>query len=811
MFDFLFKTTKRYTKQVEEINKFYEKYKNFTSEEILNESEKLKEFAKEVKAEKLEEISKKKKKNDNTKEEELLYKSFALTKVAAEKTIGLKAYDVQLYGGLVLNEGKIAEMKTGEGKTLVAVFPAYFNAIMNGSVLIVTVNDYLAKRDATQMGQVFAALGLTTGVIQHEMKVMERKEQYAKDIVYVTNKEFGFDYLKDNMAYRLEHCILPELSFILVDEVDSVLIDEARTPLIISNPTNVNLEHFEKCTEFIRTCKVGEIIDKDEGLSKLTKLALGEGLEETGDIVVDGENKKVMLTEEGVKKAEQFFGCENWSSIDTLSLRSVMQQCLVAHYILKENIDYLITSKNGHKEVKIIDDFSGRIAEGKEYSHGLHQAVQAKHNLEISQQSMAVAQITYPNLFKVAKKLAGMTGTALTEKEEFMSLYGLEIEVVPTNKPVIRIDQNDKFYFTREDKYKAILANIKEAMAIERPILIGTPNIRENEKIAALLQKEGIKHEVLNAKYEEREAEIIAKAGQRGAITVATNMAGRGTDILIDDYTRSVGGLLIIGVERHESRRIDNQLCGRAGRQGDPGESRFFVSLEDDILEFFPMPSVINKLKNDISEGTEVSLPIMSSIIDKAQAKICGNNYRIRVSLMQDDNVINQQRKILYDDRNAILHNDDIISLLKNYTYSLLEENKISDEDKDKLINKFEKFSQLPYENKEDIIKEAILVKIDNEWANYLTEIENIQADIVFASISGGSTAQDFIFKSYEAFDIMIDNIKHEIVASINELTEEDFKPKEVIAFASLEELKEKLTPEQFEEIKNKIETESKK
>lgn len=765
MFNFLFGTKEKnkYNKQISQINFYYDQYKFFSKKDIFKKSNELKKSAK-----------------SDMNDSILLFQAFALAKVAAEQSIGLKAYDVQLYGGLVLNEGKIAEMKTGEGKTSVAVFPAYYNALINDTAIIITVNDYLAKRDANQMGKVFETLGLTTGVIQHEMTIEERKEQYTKDIVYVTNKEFGFDYLKDNMAYSASSCMLPEFNFILIDEVDSVLIDEARTPLIISSPLSIKSEDFVKCIDFLNTCEIGKLTDLDEGLAKVSKLIVGEGYEESGDVIADGEYKRVYLSEKGIAKAEKYFNIKNWASIDNLDLRSVMQQCLLAMYIIKEDKDYILAPYEDTFKIQLIDTFNGRISEGKEYSHGLQQALQAKHGLTITPQSAAVAQITYPNLFKMAHKLAGMTGTAVTEKTEFYTLYGLEIVVVPTNKPLIRKDRDDRFFFTKEEKYAALLKTVEEAVSIQRPVLIGTPDIEENEFIANKLKSLGIQCEILNAKSVEKEAEIIAKAGQKGSVTVATNMAGRGTDILIDDYTRSVGGLLIIGVERHESRRIDNQLCGRAGRQGDPGETMFFISLEDEILKYFSVPPIINKMKEQLDHSVEISLPIMSSIIDKAQHKIEGQNYKRRENLMKDDNVINQQRNIIYEDRNKILKEKDIFSMLNGYVHSLYEENKINEEDKKNILKKFSEFKELNTENKEDVIKEHILKRIDKEWAEYLEEIENIQSQLVFTSMMGGASEFDFIFKSGEAFDILVETIQEGIIATINSLSKDDFKEKSI-------------------------------
>lgn len=762
MFSFLSdekKVFKKYNKLVEEINKKYNKLKDLSDNELLEKSKELRNIC------------------FGEKENEHITEAFAIAKEAAKRAIGLEAFDVQLMGGLILNDGKIAEMKTGEGKTLVAVFPAYYNAICTGKSIVITVNDYLAKRDATQMGQVYNFLGLSTGIIQHEMESEERQKEYKKDIVYVTNKEFGFDYLRDNRAYQLSDCIMPEFTFVLIDEVDSVLIDEARTPLIISNPINIKEEQFENCIRFLKQCEIGEIIDENEDASKLVKRIINEAAIETGDVIVDGEFKKVHLTEQGVTKAEKFFNVENWSSIDNSDLRAVMQQCMMAMYILIENKQYIVTkNKEGNDVIKLIDEFNGRISEGKEYSHGLQQAIQAKHGLEITSQSMAIAQITYPNLFRMAKKLAGMTGTAKTEENEFISLYGLSVKVVPTNKPMIRKDDEDRFFFSKEEKYNAILETVKEAIAIERPVLIGTPSIEVNESVAALLKDNGIQCEVLNAKYVEKEAEIIAKAGQKGSVTVATNMAGRGTDIIIDDYTRSVGGLLIIGVERHESRRIDNQLCGRAGRQGDPGESMFFISLEDDILKYFSIPPVLNKMRNSLDHSVEISLPIMSSIIDKAQKKIEGNNYRMRENLTKDDTVINQQRNIIYNDRNKILKEKDILVLLNIYTFQLYEEGVISETDKESVLKKLEQFSALDNRDYcEDVIRKAILIRIDKEWAEYLEGLEDIQTQILASSVTGCATDTDFMKKTADAFEILIEDIKENIIIAVNSLTEADF------------------------------------
>ncbi len=559
--------------------------------------------------------------------DDILPEAFALVREAAHRTIGLKHYREQLIGGVVLHQGRIGEMKTGEGKTLVATLPAYVNALTGKGVHIVTVNDYLAKRDRDLMAPVYEFLGLKVGVILHNLNNEERQEAYGSDITYGTNSEFGFDYLRDNMVVYKEERVQRKLNFSIVDEVDSILIDEARTPLIISGQG-------EKSTEFYKVADY------------FTKSLIAEK-----DFTIDEKANSAMLTDEGVNKAENFFKVDNYADAENMEIQHHVVQALKANYVMKKDKDYMI--KDG--EILIVDEFTGRAMEGRRYSDGLHQAIEAKEGVRVERESKTLATITYQNYFRMYNKLSGMTGTAQTEENEFREIYGLDVIVIPTHEPIARIDNADVVYKSEKGKFKAIVDEIVERYKKGQPMLVGTVSIEKSEMLSSMLKKKGVPHQVLNAKYHEKEAEIISHAGEYGMVTIATNMAGRGTDIKLTKEAEEAGGLMIIGTERHESRRIDNQLRGRSGRQGDPGESRFFVSLEDDLMRIFGserIQGIVDKL--GLAEDEAIESKMVSSAIESAQKKVEGNNFDIRKTLLQYDDVINKQREIIYKQRSEV-------------------------------------------------------------------------------------------------------------------------------------------------------------
>ena len=585
--------------------------------------------------------------------DDLLPEAFATVREAARRVLNMEHYPVQLIGGIVLHQGRIAEMRTGEGKTLVSTAPAYLNALAGKGVFIVTVNDYLAKRDAEWMGEVHRFLGLTVGVVLNSMNSDERREAYNCDITYVTNNELGFDYLRDNMAIYKEQMVMRNLDYAIIDEVDSVLIDEARTPLIISGQSGKSTKLYEVCDILARQLEKGE---ESAEFSKMAAI-MGEEIEETGDFVVNEKDKVVNLTEAGVKKVEDFFHIENLADPENLEIQHNIILALRANYLMFRDKDYVVKDD----EVLIVDEFTGRIMPGRRYSDGLHQAIEAKEHVKVKRESKTLATITFQNFFNKFEKKAGMTGTALTEEKEFRDIYGMDVIEIPTNRPIARIDHQDAVYKTKKEKFKAVVEEVKEAHEKGQPVLVGTITIETSELISGMLKREGIPHTVLNAKFHEQEAEIVAQAGQHGAVTIATNMAGRGTDIKLDEDAREAGGLKIIGTERHESRRIDNQLRGRAGRQGDPGESQFFISLEDDLMRLFGserLMSVFNAL--GVPEGEQIQHKMLTSAIEKAQEKIEYNNYGIRKNLLEYDQVNNDQREIIYKERMSVLNGDSM-------------------------------------------------------------------------------------------------------------------------------------------------------
>ena len=585
--------------------------------------------------------------------DDLLPEAYATVREAASRVLGMEHYRVQIIGGIILHQGRIAEMKTGEGKTLVSTLPAYLNALEGKGVYIVTVNDYLAKRDSEWMGKVHEFLGLTVGVVLNDMSNDERRDAYNCDITYITNNELGFDYLRDNMVIYKEQLVQRGLHYAIIDEVDSVLIDEARTPLIISGQSGKSTKLYEACDILAQQLTRGEDVPE---YSKMDAI-MGIEQEETGDFIVNEKDKLVNLTQQGVEKVEKFFHIDNLADPENLEIQHNVILALRAHYLMFRDQDYVVKDD----QVMIVDEFTGRIMPGRRYSDGLHQAIEAKEHVKVKRESKTLATITFQNFFNKFEKKAGMTGTALTEEKEFRDIYGMDVIEIPTNRPIARIDHQDAVYKTKKEKFKAVVEEVKEAHEKGQPVLVGTITIETSELISGMLKREGIPHTVLNAKFHAQEAEIVAQAGQHGAVTIATNMAGRGTDIKLDEDAREAGGLKIIGTERHESRRIDNQLRGRAGRQGDPGESQFFISLEDDLMRLFGserLMSVFNAL--GVPEGEQIQHKMLTSAIEKAQEKIEYNNYGIRKNLLEYDQVNNDQREIIYKERMSVLNGDSM-------------------------------------------------------------------------------------------------------------------------------------------------------
>jgi preprotein translocase subunit SecA len=585
--------------------------------------------------------------------DDLLVEAYAVVREAAVRVLGMEHYRVQLLGGIVLHQGRIAEMRTGEGKTLVATLPAYLNALEGKGVHIVTVNDYLAKRDADEMGQIHEFLGLKVGCVLNSMENDERREMYNCDITYVTNNELGFDYLRDNMVIYKEQLVQRGLHYVIIDEVDSVLIDEARTPLIISGQSGKSTKLYEACDILARQMQRGEASGE---FSKMDAI-MGVEIEETGDFIVNEKDKVINLTAQGVEKVEQFFKLENLADAENLEIQHNIILALRAHNLMFRDKDYVVKDD----EVLIVDEFTGRIMPGRRYSDGLHQAIEAKEHVKVKRESRTLATITFQNFFNKFEKKSGMTGTALTEEKEFREIYGMDVVVVPTNRPVIRVDHQDAVYKTKKEKFKAVVEDVKESHAKGQPVLVGTITIETSELLSRMLGKEGIQHQVLNAKFHEMEAEIVSHAGEHGTVTIATNMAGRGTDIKLDEESVAAGGLKIIGTERHESRRIDNQLRGRSGRQGDPGESKFYISLEDDLMRLFgseKLMTMFNAL--GVPEGEEIQHKMLTNAIEKAQMKIESNNFGIRKNLLDYDQVNNDQREIIYEERARVLNGESM-------------------------------------------------------------------------------------------------------------------------------------------------------
>ena len=734
--------------------------------------------------------------------DDLLPEAFATVREASKRVLNMEHYRVQLIGGIILHQGRIAEMRTGEGKTLVSTCPAYLNALEGKGVHIVTVNDYLAKRDAEWMGKVHEFLGLKVGVILNSMKNDERREQYACDITYVTNNEDGFDYLRDNMVIYKEQLVQRELHYAIIDDVDSVLIDEARTPLIISGQSGKSTKLYEVCDILARQLQRGEASGE---MTKMTAI-MGEEIIETGDFIVNEKDKVVNLTEEGVKKVEKFFHIENLADPENLEIQHNIILALRAHNLMFRDQDYVVKDD----QVLIVDEFTGRIMPGRRYSDGLHQAIEAKEHVKVRRESKTLATITFQNFFNKYAKKAGMTGTALTEEQEFREIYGMDVIEIPTNRPVQRVDLDDAVYMTKKEKFRAVVEEIKKAHAKNQPVLVGTITIETSELLSNMLRREGIAHQVLNAKFHELEAEIVAQAGVAGAVTIATNMAGRGTDIKLDEEARAAGGLKIIGTERHESRRIDNQLRGRSGRQGDPGESRFYISLEDDLMRLFGSEKLMSVFSSlGVAENEQIEHKMLSSAIEKAQRKIESNNYGIRKNLLEYDQVNNEQREIIYKERRRVLDGDnmrDAICKMITDTVENTVDMCISDEvDSDewdlielntilqpiipvKTITKEDvkgiRKNQLKQNLKEEAIKlyevkeaefaepeqireleRVVLLKvIDRKWMDHIDDMEQLRQGIGLQAYGQRDPKVEYKMSAFEMFDEMIAGIQQDTV-----------------------------------------------
>jgi preprotein translocase subunit SecA len=770
---------KKYFARVKEINALEPKYEKMSDEEIKKEFNNIKEKI-------LEEVDK------GADEQETLNKYlndvFAMVREAGKRVLNMRHFDVQLVGGMVLHDGRIAEMKTGEGKTLVATLPVVLNAILGKGVHVVTVNDYLAKRDATEMGQIYEFFGLSTGVVVSGMEDEERKKAYQCDITYGTNSEFGFDYLRDNMVFDINDKVQRGHYYAIVDEVDSILIDEARTPLIISGPANKRIE------DYVKADKVAKQLEPEKHFT------------------IDEKDRVVLLTEEGIKKAEELFGVENLYLPENAILAHHLDQALKANYLFKEGKDYIV--RKG--EILIVDEFTGRIAEGRRFSEGLHQALEAKEGVEIQEESQTFAETTYQNYFRLYKKLAGMTGTAQTEATEFLEIYGLEVISIPTNKPVARKDLNDIVFKTEEEKFEAVVKKVKELHKKGQPVLVGTTSVQKSEYLSRLLKKEKIPHTVLNAKHHEKEAEIIAKAGQKGAVTVATNMAGRGVDIKIDDEVRKLGGLYIIGTERHESRRIDNQLRGRSGRQGDPGVSQFYLSLEDDLLRIFgsdKIKGIMDRL--GIERGEHIDSKFVTRAIENAQKKVETMHFESRKHILKYDDVANEQRKVIYRFRDQLLdpsynidekleemrdvfvnylleeaeifeHSlpdeidyDKLIAVLKENTDIDFTKEELQNKEypelkeylKEKLKEKFEeKFKDVDKSERDRIIKQVMLQVLDESWRDHLYMMDILKTGIGLRGYNQKDPLVEYKKESFNLFQELIQRIKIESMKILQKL-----------------------------------------
>ena len=734
--------------------------------------------------------------------DDLLPEAYALVREAARRVLNTEHYRVQLIGGIILHQGRIAEMRTGEGKTQTCLLPAYLNALEGKGVHVVTVNDYLAKRDAEWMGQVHEFLGLKVGCVLNDMKSEERREAYNCDITYVTNNELGFDYLRDNMVIYKEQLVLRDLHYAIIDEVDSVLIDEARTPLIISGQSGKSTKLYEACDILAKQLTRGE--DMEE-LSKMDAI-MGIEQEETGDFIVNEKDKVVNLTAQGVSKVERFFQIENLADPENLEIQHNIILALRAHNLMFRDQDYVVKDD----QVLIVDEFTGRIMPGRRYSDGLHQAIEAKEHVKVKRESKTLATITFQNFFNKFEKKAGMTGTALTEEKEFREIYGMDVVSIPTNKPIARVDHQDAVYKTKKEKLRAILLAVQEAHAKGQPVLVGTINIDASEELSAIFKRNGLEHKVLNAKFHELEAEIVADAGIHGAVTTATNMAGRGTDIKLDEEARAAGGLMIIGTERHESRRIDNQLRGRSGRQGDPGESKFYISLEDDLMRLFGSDRMITMFNAlGIPEGQEIEHSALTKAIETAQKKIENNNFGIRKSLLEYDQVMNEQREIIYEERRRVLDGesmrDAIYKMITDITENCVDicigddsdfedwdynelntlllptiplkpvdasrvlkpkKNSLKQQLKEEAVKLYEsKEAEFPEPEAIREIERVILLKvIDRKWMDHIDDMDQLRQGAGLQAYGQKDPLVEYKLNGYEMFDEMTQNIKEETV-----------------------------------------------
>ena len=762
----------------------------------------------------------KKRLSDGETLDDILPEAFAAMREADRRALGMEPFEVQIIGGIILHQGRIAEMRTGEGKTLVATLPCYLNALEGKGVNVVTVNDYLAKRDCEWMGQAYQFMGLTCGVVLNSMTSDERRAAYACDITYVTNNELGFDYLRDNMAIYKEQLVLRDLHYAIIDEVDSILIDEARTPLIISGQSGKSTKIYEACDILARQMKRGKDV---EDLSKIDAI-MGVEQEETGDFLVNEKDKIVNLTQEGVAKTEKFFHISNLADPENLEIQHCIILALRANYLMQKDHDYIVKDD----EVLIVDEFTGRVMPGRRYSDGLHQAIEAKEHVKVKQESKTLATITFQNFFNKFTKKCGMTGTALTEEQEFREIYGMDVVSIPTNKPVARIDHQDAVYKTKKEKLNAVVNQVKACHAKGQPVLVGTITIEASEELSKMLKKEGIPHNVLNAKFNELEAGIVAEAGRHGAVTIATNMAGRGTDIKLDDEARVAGGLYIIGTERHESRRIDNQLRGRSGRQGDPGESKFFISLEDDLMRLFGSERMIKMFNSlGIPEGQEISHKSLSRAIESAQKKIEANNFGIRKNLLDYDAVNNEQREVIYAERRRVLDGESmrdtiykmITDIVENSVDTAIGEasevtdenltelnelllpiiplekitaDRLTDKTKNGIKQQLKEEAVSLYEEKEsefpstEAIREmerVILLKVvDQKWMDHIDDMAQLQQNIGNQAYAQRDPKVEYRITGWEMFNEMNNAIKEDTVRLLMHIRVETNVEREQVA-----------------------------
>ena len=750
--------------------------------------------------------------------DDLLPEAYATVRESARRVLNMEHYRVQLIGGIILHQGRIAEMRTGEGKTLVSTLPAYLNALEGKGVHVVTVNDYLAHRDSEWMGKVHEFLGLTVGCVLNSMDSEERRKQYNCDITYITNNEDGFDYLRDNMVIYKEQLVQRDLHYAIIDEVDSVLIDEARTPLIISGQSGKSTKLYEVCDILAKQ------LERGEASGEVTKMSaiMGEEITETGDYIVNEKDKVVTLTQDGVKKVEQFFQIDNLSDPENLEIQHNINLALRAHSLMHRDQDYVVKDD----EVLIVDEFTGRIMPGRRYSDGLHQAIEAIEHVKVKRESKTLATITFQNFFNKYKKKAGMTGTALTEEKEFRDIYGMDVVEIPTNRPVLRKDLDDAVYMTKKEKFHAVVDEIEKAHEKGQPVLVGTITIETSELLSGMLKRRGISHKVLNAKFHELEAEIVAEAGRHGAVTIATNMAGRGTDIKLDDEAKAAGGLKIIGTERHESRRIDNQLRGRSGRQGDPGESRFYISLEDDLMRLFGSERLMSIFKSiGVAENEQIEHKMLSSAIEKAQMKIEGNNYGIRKNLLEYDQVNNEQREIIYKERRRVLDgesmrdsifkmitdivdntvdmciSDDqdtsewnlqelngllipIIPLPKIEISQKMKKNELKQMLKEQAVKLYEmKEAEFPEPEQIRELERVILLKvIDRKWMDHIDDMDQLRQGIGLQAYGQKDPLVEYKMSAYEMFDAMSAAIQEDTLKLLYHVSMEQKVEREEVA-----------------------------